>query len=93
MGKVGTVVFATMVIVIFVILGFVALNSDVQNRAVGLDKEHSRLIKIYYSTNEDYEIYYDKETKVEYLIKGKNRGGGITVLVDQEGKPLLYEGE
>ncbi len=93
MKKVEIVGLVTMVIVGFVILGFVVLNSDVQNRAVGLDKEQDKLIKIYYSISEDYEIYYDKETKVEYLIKGINKGGGITVLVDQEGKPLLYEGE
>lgn len=32
---------------------------------------------------------YDKETKVMYLVVD----GGITVLVDQNGNPLLYEGE
>lgn len=36
------------------------------------------------------EILYDKETKVQYL---KIYGNGITVLLDTEGKPLLYEGE
>lgn len=35
-------------------------------------------------------IYYDKETKVQYIIGFKY---GITVLVDAEGKPLLYEEE
>lgn len=34
-------------------------------------------------------IVYDKETKVEYFVFE----GGITVLVDKDGKPLLYEGE
>ena len=37
---------------------------------------------------------YDKETKVEYFMFGGYKiGGGITVLVDKDGKPLLYEGE
>lgn len=35
-------------------------------------------------------VYYDKETKVQYIIGFKY---GITVLVDAEGKPLLYEEE
>ena len=36
---------------------------------------------------------YDKETKVEYFMFGGFRnGGGITVLVDKDGKPLIYEG-
>ena len=39
-------------------------------------------------------VIYDKETKVQYYAFGDyNYGGGITVLVDQDGKPLLYEGE
>lgn len=36
-------------------------------------------------------VMYDKETKVEYFMFGDYKyGGGITVLVDKDGKPLLY---
>ena len=28
-----------------------------------------------------------------YLVKSVYKGGGITLLVDADGKPLLYEGE
>ena len=47
-----------------------------------------RFIKIEeWSTNF---IMYDKETKVQYFVFE----GGITPLLDQEGKPILYlEGE
>lgn len=38
-------------------------------------------------------IYCDKKTKVMYLVKSVYKGGGITLLVDADGKPLLYEGE
>lgn len=39
-------------------------------------------------------VMYDKETGVQYFSFGiYNRGGGITVLVDADGKPLLYQGE
>lgn len=41
----------------------------------------------------EFKIYYDKKTKVMYLVKSVYKGGGITLLVDAEGKPLLYEGE
>ena len=41
----------------------------------------------------DLEIYCDKKTKVMYLVKSVYRGGGITLLVDADGKPLLYDGE
>lgn len=56
--------------------------------------ENERFIQIYNQYSKDgFRIYYDKETKVMYLISDIYKGGGITVLVDQEGKPLLYEGE
>lgn len=42
---------------------------------------------------DDFKIYYDKKTKVMYLVKSVYKGGGITLLVDADGKPLLYEGE
>lgn len=34
-------------------------------------------------------VMYDKETKVQYFASTI----GITVLLNQDGKPLLYEGE
>lgn len=42
---------------------------------------------------DDFKIYCDKKTKVMYLVKSVYKGGGITLLVDADGKPLLYEGE
>lgn len=39
-------------------------------------------------------VMYDRKTKVQYFVFGEyNHGGGITVLVDADGKPLLYEGD
>lgn len=38
-------------------------------------------------------VMYDRETKVQYYVFGSGGCGGITVLVDADGKPLLYEGE
>lgn len=37
-----------------------------------------------------YEIYVDKLTGVQYLRTYK---GGVCVMVDAEGKPLIWEGE
>ena len=37
------------------------------------------------------EIYVDTETSVQYLFIQSGYGGGLTVLLDQEGKPLLYK--
>ena len=53
--------------------------------------ENERFIQIYNQYSKDsFRIYYDKETKVMYLITDIYKGGGITVLVDKDGKPLLY---
>lgn len=53
--------------------------------------ENERFIQIYNQFSKDgLRIYYDKETKVMYLISDIYKGGGITVLVDKDGKPLIY---
>ena len=41
----------------------------------------------------DKTIYVDKETKVMYLYVSFAYHGGLTVMLDADGKPLLYEGE
>lgn len=38
--------------------------------------------------NLDYEIVYHKDTKVMYIVTYK---GGYTVMVDENGTPLLWE--
>lgn len=40
----------------------------------------------------DYRILVDKETKVQYLYSNGYHQGGLEVLVDADGKPILYEG-
>lgn len=41
-----------------------------------------------------YYVVYDKETKVQYTISiGSYNQGTFTLLVDKDGKPLLYKGE
>lgn len=36
------------------------------------------------------EIWVDRETGVQYFWHSEGYAGGFTVLVDAEGKPLLY---
>lgn len=38
-------------------------------------------------------IYVDKQTRVMYLFVKVGYGAGLTVMLDENGKPLLYEGE
>ncbi|NEU31744.1 hypothetical protein GN156_13315 [bacterium LRH843] len=41
---------------------------------------------------ETFKIIRDNETGVLYMMNQSGYGGGITVMVDQEGKPLVDEG-
>ena len=38
-------------------------------------------------------IIIDTETNVMYLFHKSGYGGGLTVMVDENGKPLLWEGK
>lgn len=40
-----------------------------------------------------YVIMYHKETKVMYLFVKHGYGAGLTVMLDENGKPLLYNGD
>ncbi|WP_461226237.1 DUF6440 family protein [Lacticaseibacillus suihuaensis] len=39
------------------------------------------------------DVLVDCQTRVQYLSVSIGSGGGLTVLVDAEGKPLLYDGD
>lgn len=57
-------------------------TAETQKRFIQVSKEDS------------FYIVYDKETKVMYAESWSSYNyGSLTVLVDVEGKPLLYEGE
>lgn len=52
-------------------------------------KEQSRFVQI--DKNKWFIIVYDRTTKVQYAVSdGYYNMGTITMLVDSEGKPLLY---
>ena len=55
-------------------------------------KTEQRFIKVmgesaFISSNE---VLVDTQTDVQYLYHAAGNSGGLTVLVDAEGKPLLY---
>ena len=55
-------------------------------------KKEQRFIKVmedsgFISSNE---VLVDTQTGVQYFYHGGGYGGGMAVLVDAEGKPLLY---
>lgn len=80
------------IILAFLVFITVAVVIIFDNQEIQKESEENipkdRFVKIEeWSTNF---IMYDKETKVQYFVFE----GGITPLLDQEGKPILYlEGE
>lgn len=83
MGKIKLIVLITVIIsCLFILSG--CTNSDAG--------EIERFVKVGYTG--DVILYYDNITKVQYISYNNRRGGtALTVLLDAEGKPLLYEGE
>lgn len=50
-----------------------------------------RFETVYKHTTDNAIIIVDKETGVQYLYRKFMNSGGLTVLLDETGKPLLYE--
>lgn len=82
-----------LIISLLIILGILLIGSlfDAikENKVMAAGENRFALV----SSEPHFKIYYDKKTKVMYLFANVYNGGGVTVLVDKDGKPLLYEGE
>lgn len=52
--------------------------------------KEKRFEKVYSQGISTNEIWVDTQTGVQYFYHGGGYGGGMVVLVDAEGKPLLY---
>ena len=81
------IIISLLIIIGIILTGWVLKDVTISNNYA----ENERFIQIYNQSSKDgFRIYYDKETKVMYLISAIYEGGGITVLVDKDGKPLIY---
>lgn len=84
------IIISLAIIIEVVSIGWLLKDVTIQN----VNATDNRFIQTYnQSSNDGFRVYYDKKTKVMYLVSDIYKGGGITVLVDRDGKPLLYEGE
>ena len=48
-----------------------------------------RFVKVYSQGMGSMEIWVDRETGVNYLHRANGYAGGMTVLLDREGKPVI----
>ncbi len=51
--------------------------------------KEKRFEKVYSQGVGSVEIWVDKETGVNYLYHASGYSGGLTVLLDREGKPMI----
>jgi hypothetical protein len=89
MQKVVTYAAAVLVsIVVCTVVLFVMLSLGKQSEK---EEQGERFVTV--EKNFSYFITYDKETGVMYAVSnGINNAGTFTLLVDKDGKPLIYEG-
>ena len=53
-------------------------------------KQEERFVRVYSQGKIDYvEILVDKETGVNYLYRQSGYSGGLTPLLDKDGKPVI----
>jgi hypothetical protein len=54
-------------------------------------EKQKRFVTVYKQTtfNTNTRVLVDKETGVNYLFFNESYGGGLTVLVDADGKPIV----
>jgi hypothetical protein len=71
------------------LLGCTAASHDVKDNESGRFK----VISNETMSGEYRQVIVDKETGVEYFFQLYSYGGGMTVLVDKDGKPIIYEGD
>lgn len=92
MGKLVAII--AFVLAVFVSLMIIAFLMDVAVSEINSEVEavdEDRFVTLSYDTN--YYIVYDKETMVQYAVSnGSYNRGTFVMLVDKDGKPLIYEG-
>ena len=52
-------------------------------------RKEKRFEKIYSQGGGSIEIWVDKETGVNYLYHASGYSGGLTVMLDRDGKPIV----
>lgn len=84
-------------ILVFIMIYLVCINSftefGIVNAKTNDEKSNARFvfIDVQYESRLYIGRYYDTQTKVIYMFtRNGTKAGGLTVMVDAEGKPLLY---
>lgn len=90
------------ILAVLLSLSILSLTGCVSENVSDTNKLYSRTSDATYSIYSEDErfmkidsingwIYVDKQTKVQYLFVKRQNAGGLTILVDEDGKPLLWQ--
>ena len=83
------------IILLIMICCFIFVGCGRKNDVIKTTELDGRF-KIISDTNDGLgycNIIVDTETGVMYLFRGAGYRGGLTAMVDADGKPLIYEGD
>lgn len=82
-----------LILVLPVCLLFTGCSKTAQSSSTGEEFIVGDIILVKIAKTSNFSIFVDKNTRVMYLYNTTNYQGGLTVMLDADGKPLLYEGE
>lgn len=83
-----------LLLVLPVCLLFTGCNSkNAQTSDIGKEYVIGDIILVKIAKETEFCVLVDKNTRVMYLYNTTSYQGGLTPLLDSDGKPLLYEGE
>ena len=79
-------------ILCFITLSFAGCEEENSNgwRSCKVSEDVTLILVSY---NPSYDILVHKETRVMYIVNSIYNQGGISVMLDENGKPLLWQGE
>ena len=82
-----------LVLIVMMLLTCVGCGSDMETVQDTKEETISKSMFIQIEDGINYKVVYHKETKVMYTISdGYYNTGTFTVMLDADGKPLLWEG-
>ena len=94
-GNIMAIIVIIAIVLTFSCMLLTSCSKDTNNQDDRIDRFYDLPMYAADSKNNEstypLKIYVDKETRVQYIYNINQ--GGMCVLVDADGKPLLYEGE
>lgn len=83
-------IYGVIIVILLVVIGVVAAFRVFKASDKEMEDKSRTMIKIESrdSTYSNFDIFYDSQTKVMYII---NYHGGVAVMLNPDGTPKLYE--